>query len=73
MADEITNLFELDPGNYYLFIGALEPKKNVSRLIDAYAASGSRRPLVVAGGAGWQNQGDLEKDQRHALLQFPYR
>jgi glycosyltransferase involved in cell wall biosynthesis len=61
VADEITNLFELDPGNYYLFIGALEPKKNVSRLIDAYAASGSRRPLVVAGGAGWQNKGDLER------------
>jgi glycosyltransferase involved in cell wall biosynthesis len=61
IADEITNLFELDPGNYYLFVGALEPKKNVSRLIDAYAASGSRRPLVVAGGAGWQNEGDLER------------
>jgi glycosyltransferase involved in cell wall biosynthesis len=61
VAGEITNLFELDPGNYYLFIGALEPKKNVSRLIDAYAASGSRRPLVVAGGKGWQNEGDLER------------
>jgi glycosyltransferase involved in cell wall biosynthesis len=61
VADEITNLFELDPGEYYLFIGALEPKKNVSRLIDAYAASGSRRPLIVAGGTGWQNEGDLER------------
>ena len=63
VADEITNLFELEPGGYYLFIGALEPKKNVSRLIDAYAASGSRRPLIVAGGAGWQNEGDLERIQ----------
>lgn len=61
VADEVTNLFELDPGNYYLFIGALEPKKNVSRLIDAYAASGSRRPLIVAGGKGWQNEGDIER------------
>ncbi|MEA2740866.1 MAG: hypothetical protein QOH05_4173 [Acetobacteraceae bacterium] len=61
VADEIVNLFELEPGGYYLFIGALEPKKNVSRLIDAYAASGSRRPLVVAGGQGWQNEGDLER------------
>jgi glycosyltransferase involved in cell wall biosynthesis len=61
IADEISNLFELDPGSYYLFIGALEPKKNVSRLIDAYAASGSRRPLVVAGGKGWQNEADLER------------
>lgn len=61
VADEITNLFELEPGGYYLFIGALEPKKNVSRLIDAYAASGSRRPLVIAGGAGWQNEADIER------------
>jgi glycosyltransferase involved in cell wall biosynthesis len=58
VAEEITNLFELDPGNYYLFIGALEPKKNVGRLIDAYAASGSRRPLVIAGGKGWQNKAE---------------
>lgn len=61
VADEITHLFGLDPGNYYLFIGALEPKKNVGRLIDAYAASGSRRPLVIAGGAGWQNEAELER------------
>jgi glycosyltransferase involved in cell wall biosynthesis len=61
IADEITNLFELDPGEYYLFVGALEPKKNVGRLIDAYAASGSKRKLVIAGGLGWQNKADLER------------
>ncbi len=61
VADEVTNLFDLDPGNYYLFLGALEPKKNVGRLIDAYAASGSRRPLVIAGGQGWQNKAELER------------
>ena len=61
VADEIINLFGLDPGEYYLFVGALEPKKNVGRLIDAYAASGSRRPLIVAGGQGWQNKADLER------------
>jgi glycosyltransferase involved in cell wall biosynthesis len=68
IADEITNLFDLDPGNYYLFLGAFEPKKNVSRLIDAYAASGSRRPLVLTGGKGWQNETDMEriKDPRFA-------
>jgi glycosyltransferase involved in cell wall biosynthesis len=61
VADEISNLFELDPGNYYLFLGALEPKKNIGRLIDAYAASGTRRPLVIAGGQGWQNKAELER------------
>ena len=61
IANEVTNLFELDPGNYYLFLGALEPKKNVGRLIDAYAASGSRRTLVIVGGQGWQNNTELER------------
>ena len=31
------------------------------RLIDAYAASGSRRPLVIAGGIGWLNERDQER------------
>lgn len=61
VAERVSNLFGLDPGEYYLFIGALEPKKNVTRLVDAYAASGSRRPLLIAGGEGWQNHGDLER------------
>lgn len=61
VAEQVANLFGLDPGEYYLFIGALEPKKNVARLIDAYAASGSRRALVIAGGDGWQNTGDLAR------------
>ncbi len=60
-ARDVANLFELDPGGYFLFLGALEPKKNVLRLIDAYATSGSTRPLVIAGGAGWQNEAELER------------
>jgi len=61
VAEQVGNMFGLDAGEYYLFVGALEPKKNVARLIDAYAASGSRRTLVIAGGDGWQNQLDLDR------------
>ncbi len=60
-AQDVANLFDLGPGGYFLFLGALEPKKNVLRLIDAYATSGSARPLVIAGGAGWQNDVELER------------
>jgi glycosyltransferase involved in cell wall biosynthesis len=62
--------FGLKAGDYYLFYGALEPKKNVGRLLDAYIASGSKRSLVIAGGLGWEYGGDLEKiaeNQSHAL------
>jgi glycosyltransferase involved in cell wall biosynthesis len=66
VAEQVGHLFGLDPGEYYLFVGALEPKKTVARLIDAYAASGSRRTLVLVGGDGWQNQAELSRinDQR---------
>ena len=61
IALEIESAFGVSPGEYFLFVGAIEPKKNLRRLIDAYAASGSNRPLVVVGGLGWQYQEDLLK------------
>ncbi len=61
VAAELENLLGLAPGGYFLFFGAIEPKKNVSRLVDAYAASGSKLPLVIVGGKGWQNSADLKK------------
>jgi glycosyltransferase involved in cell wall biosynthesis len=45
------------PEQFILFLGTLEPRKNIGRLIDAYAALRERRPdaplLVIAGGKGW--------------------
>lgn len=44
---------------YCLFVGTVEPRKNVARLIEAYARlpQDLRRdcPLVVAGGMGWRS------------------
>lgn len=34
---------------YFLFCGLAEPRKNLPRLIDAWTASGTARPLVLAG------------------------
>ena len=45
-------------GNYLLFYGALEPKKNVARLIDAYQLSAVVIPLVITGASGWGNQAE---------------
>ncbi len=45
-------------GDYFLYLGTLEPRKNIVRLIEAYhllRARNSCSPiLVVAGGKGWQ-------------------
>lgn len=47
------------PGHFVLFLGALEPRKNLPRLLEAYAAlpAGLRRDVkvVVAGMSGWLN------------------
>lgn len=71
VADEIASAFGVGFREYFLFVGAIEPKKNLSRLIDAYAASGSRHPLLIAGGLGWQYDRDLEKinDERFLTSQ----
>lgn len=61
VAEVLARAFDLDFKEYYLFVGAIEPKKNLSRLIDAFATSGSKRPLVIVGGLGWQYEDVLEK------------
>ena len=47
----------LRPG-YFLFVGTLQPRKNVERLLDAYlalpAAVRAERQLVIVGGTGWR-------------------
>ena len=43
-------------GTYLLFLGTIEPRKNVGRLLDAVIAAGPEvGPLVLAGGLGWGN------------------
>ncbi|MGE3840937.1 MAG: glycosyltransferase family 4 protein [Vicinamibacterales bacterium] len=44
------------PGHYILFVGTLEPRKNLPRLLVAYEAlarEGSAPPLVLVGARGW--------------------
>lgn len=42
------------PAQYVLYVGTLEPRKNLSRLVQAFAQTSSRDwGLVLAGGAGW--------------------
>ena len=45
---------------YFLFVGTLQPRKNIERLLDAYlalpAALRAERQLVIVGTAGWRCQ-----------------
>jgi len=70
VADDLDHLYGLGFKEYFLFVGALEPKKNLSRLIEAYALSGAKRPLVIVGKLGWQYGEILKKiaDERFYRL-----
>jgi glycosyltransferase involved in cell wall biosynthesis len=59
LADFLGGVFGLQPRGYFLFFGALEPKKNVGRLLEAYLSAGTTAPLVVVGGRGWKSETEL--------------
>lgn len=41
------------PGDYFLYLGTLQPRKNLSRLIQSFARLSTRSSLVLAGKPGW--------------------
>lgn len=53
---ELEATFQLGWGDYFLHFGAVEPKKNLGRVVEAYLASGVRTPLVIVGGRGWLSE-----------------
>jgi glycosyltransferase involved in cell wall biosynthesis len=47
------------PGRFFLFVGAIEPRKNLHRLIDAFAIArrhGIRHQLLCVGPYGWSSR-----------------
>jgi glycosyltransferase involved in cell wall biosynthesis len=55
----LERLFDLRRGQYLLFFGAIEPKKNVGRLIQAYLEAGLGMPLVIVGKSAWRAESEL--------------
>lgn len=57
----ILNRFDLEKENYFIFVGTIQPRKNLSRLIEAFARFRDKNQesrikgikLVLAGGRGW--------------------
>ena len=57
---EVEGTFNVRYKDYMLYFGAIEPKKNVGRLIEAYLATKTDSPLVIVGKRVW----DTEKEFR---------
>lgn len=57
---------------FLLYVGTIEPRKNLSRLMQAFEWLKSKKDmphqLVLAGGLGWKN-----KEIQDAILQSPYK
>jgi glycosyltransferase involved in cell wall biosynthesis len=56
---ELEGLFNLPYRGYFLFYGAVEPKKNVGRLIEAYLATNVDTPLLIVGSSAWKSEQEL--------------
>jgi glycosyltransferase involved in cell wall biosynthesis len=56
VAATIENVFKVPWKGYFLYFGAIEPKKNLARIVEAYLASGVSQPLIVVGGRAWLDE-----------------
>jgi len=69
--DKVRRKYKL-PADYILFLGSLEPRKNVAALIKAYAglAEGYKKKyhLVIAGARGWLNSPVHDTIKKFGLL-----
>lgn len=52
---------------YFLFLGTIEPRKNLELLIDAFLELNLPQKLILAGTKGWKNKKILEK-ARHPKI-----
>ena len=77
MLDSVLNALGLKSGRYSLFVGTIEPRKNIQRLVEAYGMLPKEVrhnwPLVIAGGNGWNSSAIhlcLAKAQAQGWLQY---
>lgn len=57
------------PERFFLFVGTLEPRKNLARLIQAWESVRDQvPPLVIAGRHGWGNSGIAEHETGTDLI-----
>jgi glycosyltransferase involved in cell wall biosynthesis len=60
------------PERFLIYVGTLEPRKNVDRLIEAYALArrqGVQVPLVLAGQRGWKYAATLRRPEELGIAE----
>ncbi len=67
---DVLEKFHLSPGEYVLYVGALQPRKNLVRLMEAFKVFGRKHisvKLVFAGEAAWMS-GQILRAQEHHIF-----
>lgn len=60
LPNRLHQLFDLKMKEYFLFFGAIEPKKNLARVIQAYLETNIETPLVIVGAEAWHADQELK-------------
>lgn len=79
--DSILDAHRLTAQHYILYLGTIEPRKNIEKLIEGYvqlsASIRSKYPLVLAGGKGWKDESiraaiETYRAQGHTIITTGY-
>ncbi len=66
---ELNQKYQLSKQDYFLFVGTLEPRKNLSLLLDAFeiykTTNNDQTQLIIAGGKGWKNEAFEQRLAEH--------
>jgi len=72
---EVLTKWGLKPKQYLLFVGTVQPRKNLVRLIQAYLALSTKHlalKLVIAGKLGWNYEEVVELAKRYGIMIVGY-
>lgn len=64
--------FKLTYKNYILFVGNIEPRKNIGRLIDAYTLIKTEKPLVIVGRKAWLWENEISNKELENVIFLDY-
>lgn len=72
--NQLQTQFGLATKNYFLFVGAIEPKKNVIRLLEGYLSANVEQKLVIVGPLAWQSEKEqvLLKEHPDKIIYLRY-
>jgi len=65
LLDNFLNSHKLVKKQFFLFVSSIEPRKNISRILDAYEllapALRKQYPLVLTGSSGWKSEAIIKR------------